>query len=85
MNSKGEIKINPSGYRSSVEDFAKQFAQEMEPRLGVPCKVEFANQTEFPEPLERHNPDDLPEVKSLWDEKKSWDELAEFYKTHYSK
>jgi nucleoside-diphosphate-sugar epimerase len=81
----GEVKINPSGYKELIEDFAKRVAREIAPRLGVECRLDFFNQTEFPEPLVKYNTDEIDEVKSAWNESEAWDQLAEFFKNHYSK
>ena len=40
-------KYGPSGYVESQGAFAQRFAREMQPRLGFPCPVEIAVQTEF--------------------------------------
>jgi UDP-glucose 4-epimerase len=79
----GPTKINPSGYISKQGDFGKLFAKEMEPRLGIPCPMEFADQVEFPEPRNRINTDKLDAGELNWDESKAWDELADFYKSQY--
>ena len=78
--SKGELKINPSGYRGTVADFSMLVAREMTKRLGIECKVTMPDQTEFSEPLERVNTDDIQEVRDSWKESAAWDQLAEFYK-----
>lgn len=83
--STGEVKICPSQYKGLQGDFASMFANEMEPRLGIPCKLNFFDQTEFPEPLERVGTTQLDIKKLNWDEKIAWDELAKFYIEHYSK
>ncbi|MES1246409.1 MAG: NAD(P)-dependent oxidoreductase [Actinomycetota bacterium] len=62
----------PSQYREPQGAFAQRFARELEPRLGVPCRVELHEQTDFSEPLELVNTDPVggPEP---------WDELAAWY------
>ena len=63
----------PSQYRETQGAFAERFARELEPRLGVPCRLELREQTDFFEPLELVNtePVDGPEP---------WDELASWYR-----
>jgi UDP-glucose 4-epimerase len=63
----------PSQYRETQGAFAQRCARELEPRLGVPCRLELREQTDFAEPLELVNsePVDGPEP---------WDELADWYR-----
>lgn len=84
FNSIGVIKTNPSQYKCQQGEFAKHFALEMELRLNVPCGLSITNQTEFPEPLERVNTNELDQKRLNWDEKKAWDQLAQFYVDHYA-
>ena len=76
----GGEKFNPSGYQESQELFALRFANEMEKRLQIPCKLEMLEQTDFTEPLIRLNTD--PIVDYDWNESSAWDELANYYITH---
>lgn len=62
----------PSQYREPQGAFARRFARELEPRLGVPCRVELREQVDFSEPLELVNSDPV-------DGPEPWDELAEWY------
>lgn len=71
---------NPSGYAESQGAFARRFAQEMEPRFGIPCPVTFADQREFPEPRVRINTEPVAHLFPEWCEQKAWDELAEYYR-----
>jgi nucleoside-diphosphate-sugar epimerase len=76
----GFCKVNPSGYVESQGTFAQRFASEMRPRLGLPCNLELGTQTDFSEPRVRINTD-VPDLAGLnWDESRSWDELAAYYK-----
>ena len=59
------------------------FAHEMEKRLNISCPLNYADQKIFDEPKERFNTDKIDPEKYEWDEEKSWDELANFYKEHY--
>jgi nucleoside-diphosphate-sugar epimerase len=72
-------KYGPSGYVESQGAFARRFAREMQSRLGFPCPVELAVQTEFSEPLIRINTDPANATELQWDEAAAWDELADYY------
>jgi UDP-glucose 4-epimerase len=62
----------PSQYRETQGAFAERFARELEPRLGVSCRVELREQVDFSEPLELVNTDPVAGPEP-------WDELAEWY------
>jgi UDP-glucose 4-epimerase len=62
----------PSQYRERQGAFAERFARELEPRLGVPCRLELREQVDFSEPLELVNTDPV-------DGPEPWDDLAEWY------
>jgi nucleoside-diphosphate-sugar epimerase len=72
-------RVNPSGYRETQGAFARRMARELEPRLGIACPVELAEQVEFSEPRVRVNTDDLDREALGWSEKVAWDELADWY------
>jgi UDP-glucose 4-epimerase len=75
----GFVRINPSGYAESQGAFTVRMAQEMRPRLGLPCMVELHKQSDFLEPRVRINTD-IPDVASVgWDESRAWDDLAHYY------
>ena len=75
----GFARINPSGYAESQGAFTLRFAQEMRPRLGLPCTVELKKQVDFPEPRVRINTDP-PNADALgWDESAAWDEMARYF------
>ena len=67
----------PSQYREPQGAFAQRFARELEPLLGVECRVELREQTAFDEPLELVNTDPV-------DGPEPWDELAEWYRGFYA-
>lgn len=73
----GFCRTSPSGYVESQGAFALRFAREMEPRLGVPCPVDLAEQTEFAEPRIRIGTDAAAMTRD--EERRAWDEIAEFY------
>lgn len=78
-------RINPSGYAESQGAFTLRMAQEMRPRLKLPCLVELKKQVDFPEPRVRINTD-IPDLNAVdWDEPSAWDEMAHYYqRTHAS-
>jgi len=83
--SEGCCKYSPSGYVGSQGDFTRRFASEMQARLDMPCPVDCADQTEFTEPRVRVNTD-FPDHRKLgWEEKRAWDEIAEYYQQQYRK
>jgi UDP-glucose 4-epimerase len=53
------VRLNPSGYPESQGAFAERMRREAKSRLGRPCALELAVQTEFPEPPVRINTDFL--------------------------
>ena len=62
----------PSQYRERQGAFAQRFARELEPLLGVACRVELREQSSFDEPRELVNTDPV-------DGPEPWAELAEWY------
>lgn len=77
------LRINPSGYVETQGDFAKRFSFEIGKRLNINTELKMANQKEFMEPIIRINYDPVSTLFKEWDEKKAWDELAEYYKRVY--
>jgi nucleoside-diphosphate-sugar epimerase len=75
----GFTRINPSGYAESQGAFTLRMAQELRPRLNLPCLVELKKQTDFPEPRVRINTDILDTDALGWDESAAWDDLAAYY------
>jgi UDP-glucose 4-epimerase len=75
----GFVRINPSGYAESQGAFTLRLAQEMRPRLGLPCPVELKKQIDFPEPRVRINTDPAELDAPDWHESAAWDELAQYY------
>jgi UDP-glucose 4-epimerase len=75
----GFARLNPSGYAESQGAFTLRLAQEMHPRLQLPCPVELKKQVDFPEPRVRINTDLVDADDLGWDESVAWDELAQFY------
>lgn len=72
-------RLNPSFYPESQGAFAERVRREAEPRLGRPCVLELADQTEFPEPRGRINTDLLDPVGLGWNEREAWDDFTTFY------
>ncbi len=77
---RGFARTNPSGYAESQGAFTLRLAQEMRPRLGLPCPVELKTQVEFPEPRVRINTDPAEPDVPGWDESAAWDEMARYYR-----
>lgn len=75
--------MHPSGYCEPQGSFAARFATEMSGRLELPCPLEYAKQHDFPEPKVRINTDPVANLFPDWNEKKAWDELAQYYKKAY--
>ena len=65
----------PSQYRQTQGAFAQRFARELEPFLGVECRLDLREQTSFDEPVELVNTDPV-------DGPEPWDELAEWYRDY---
>ena len=76
----GFARTNPSGYAESQGAFTLRLAQEMRPRLGLPCPVELKKQVDFPEPRVRINTDPAEADVPDWDESAAWDEMARYYR-----
>ena len=79
VESEKETILNPSFYAESQADFAYRFAREMSPRLGCECEIELLHQQTFLEPTKRINKNPLNPKRWSWDEKRAWDDLAEYY------
>ncbi|QEH39227.1 NAD dependent epimerase/dehydratase family protein (plasmid) [Aquisphaera giovannonii] len=75
----GFSRLNPSGYAEGQGAFTLRTAQEMRPRLNLPCAVTLAKQVEFPEPRVRINTDIVDAGALGWDEARAWDEMADYY------
>jgi UDP-glucose 4-epimerase len=72
-------RLAPSFYPESQGAFATRVQREIANRLGLPCDLDLAEQTEFPEPPVRINTD-LQDPKKLgWNEPEAWDEFAAYY------
>lgn len=81
----GFTRANPSGYVESQGAFTLRLAEEMRPRLKVPCPVELRVQTDFSEPRVRINTD-VPDARALgWDEATAWDDMARYYQELFQK
>jgi nucleoside-diphosphate-sugar epimerase len=76
----GYSRAAPSGYIGSQGAFARRVARELEPRLGRPCPVELADQTDFSEPMIRVNQTLALRAHPGWSEAEAWDETADYYR-----
>ncbi len=75
----GFARYSPSGYAETQGAFTLRLAQEMRPRLGLPCAVELRKQVDFPEPRVRINTEPAEADDPSWDESAAWDEMAAYY------
>jgi UDP-glucose 4-epimerase len=80
MPAEGFARANPSGYAESQGAFTLRLAQEMRPRLGLPCPVELKKQVDFPEPRVRINTEPAEADVPGWDESAAWDAMARYYR-----
>ena len=78
-------KLNPSQYAETQGAFAGRCAAELGRRLGISCPLELRPQTEFPEPQTRINTDALDAAAFDWCEDRAWDELADYYRTTWTR
>jgi hypothetical protein len=76
----GFSRLNPSGYVSTQGEFARRFADEMGRRLDLDCALDLKEQTQFDEPRERFNTDEIDGRSLGWNESEAWDALAEYYR-----
>jgi nucleoside-diphosphate-sugar epimerase len=72
-------RARPSGYVESQGAFAERFAREMRARLGLPCALEHAVQTDWSEPRVRINTEACDANALGWDEAGAWDAIAAYY------
>lgn len=75
----GFHKLSLSGYAEPQGVFASRFAREMDLRLNLETRLEMVRQKVFDEPAIRINTDVVPDAELDWDERRAWDELAEYY------
>lgn len=74
-------RLNPSFYPESQGAFARRVAGAVGARLGLACRLDLADQTDFPEPRVRINTDLLDPAALGWDEERGWDDFVEYYGT----
>ena len=72
-------RLNPSFYVESQGAFAERVCRETSARLGLACALDFANQTEFPEPAARINTDPCDPATLGWSESAAWDDFVAHY------
>jgi UDP-glucose 4-epimerase len=75
----GFVKFNPSYYVETQGAFARRFAGEIGQRLKIEVPLEFAKQTDFPEPEIRINTDTLRADDFGWSERAFWNDTAGYY------
>jgi UDP-glucose 4-epimerase len=72
------LKLSPSLYPESQGAFTLRLARELAPRLKVATPIQFAEQSEFPEPAIRINTDVADTLG--WSESDAWDAIASYYR-----
>jgi nucleoside-diphosphate-sugar epimerase len=78
-NGHGMMKIGPGLYAEAQGAFARRLAHELGPRLGVATPIDFATQSDFPEPAVRINADRPDLARFGWEESTAWDAFATYY------
>jgi UDP-glucose 4-epimerase len=73
------VETGPSGYAESQGSFARRFAVEIGPRLGIAAQLELVSQEDWSEPAVRVNTDPVDGAALGWDEAAAWDDLAGWY------
>ena len=73
-------RLNPIGYAETQGAFTQRLRDEVAARLGLPCRLEFSAQTEFPEPPVRINTDLCDTAALGWSEAQAWDDFVRFYR-----
>jgi len=73
-------RLGPMGYVETQGAFTERYAGAMRPRLGLECKVNFLQQTDFSEPLARINTHPIDSAALAWSETAAWDNIADFYR-----
>ncbi|MEC7986722.1 MAG: NAD(P)-dependent oxidoreductase [Myxococcota bacterium] len=68
--------FHPSGYQSSMGEFAKRVAKELAPRLQIDCPIQFAVQTRFEQPKTLINNISAHMLCPQWSEERFWDLFA---------
>jgi UDP-glucose 4-epimerase len=77
-------RLNPSFYPDSQGAFAERVRREVATLLALPCALELAEQTAFPEPPVRINTDLLDGAALGWSEAQAWDEFVAYYARQFS-
>lgn len=81
----GIAHFSPSFWVESNLAFAHRMSQQLAPILGVDCPVCAETQTDFSEPLSRHNTQPLAAADFEWDEGVFWNQLASYYQDFYKR
>lgn len=75
--------LAPSGYAESQGAFARRVGAEVSARLGLACRLDFADQQEFAEPFSRIGIDPTDSTALGWSESAAWDGFADYYRSRY--
>ncbi len=76
-NEAGRSTFAPSGYVSTMRDFVERVATVFRKRLGWRCAVQYAQQTDFSQPMSLVNATSMVEQFSNWDELAFWESMVE--------
>ena len=74
-------RLNPSFYAESQGAFAGRVRAAAAALLGLPCRIELGEQTEFVEPPVRINTDPLDPAALGWSEAQAWDAFVAYYRS----
>jgi len=69
----------PSGYVSTQADFTVRMAEWVRNLTGLACEFEFLVQSDFSEPIDRHNHENAFKQFRAFDEKEFWQTYIESY------
>ncbi len=75
-----QLKANPSGWAEPVADFATRLQGKIRGFSGLECAVDFARQTDFPEPLARANTESVLANWPAQAEQEFWQSLWAQYR-----
>ena len=73
------LKLNPSQYVETQGAFAERVAREVRTRTGWSCALDLLKQTDFAEPLTRHNTQPARDLVPNWDEAAAWSAFVKYY------
>lgn len=69
----------PSGYVESQGEFGARLAKEVGQRTGLSCPIQYCEQTDFQEPMDRRNTDNAFEMFRDFSPEIFWDNYIKYY------